>query len=341
MPLLTVDNTGTQLFYLDSGVPYETTGAYTTVFAVHGLGFSSPIFNKIIALAPAANLRFVAINRRGYKRSTPISAAEAETIINGTDEDKSEYLKTRGLELSRFIDIFIRENNTPPISPDGKTGGIAILGWSAGNGVVLSAIANVDSIPEDARSRLGSHLRALIMQEPPSVILGMPSPTGTWSPHMDTSLAEQQTPMYTQWITSYFRHGDLAKRDTNVLSYIVPATFRRPTIYNMSPEEIEGTVDESMSEVPSMISLFVQAHANYRKACFDRKIRELLPRMKVSALCGDATCSFPLAAFWALQDDDKAEGGGFVNFRMILGVNHFMQWDDPDVSLKAYTDALL
>ena len=108
-------------------------------------------------------MRFVAVNRREYKGSTLFSDAEKAVLTNGTDEQKLQWLRDRGNELATFIHTFIRQRNLPPASADGKSGGVALLGWSMGVSTTMATIANVDSFAPDIQLSLGSHLRVHIM----------------------------------------------------------------------------------------------------------------------------------------------------------------------------------
>lgn len=133
--------------------------------------------------------------------------------------------------------------------------------------------------------------------------------------------------MFSQWITSYFQHGDISTRDPDVLSYIVPSIVRAPTIYNMSAAQINEIVDESLNvpiETPYLFNFTSQSYVTYRKALFDPKVRDILPFMKVWALVGEFSCSFSLAAYFSMLDDDEAEGGGRISFNLMTGVNHFV-----------------
>ena len=48
--------------------------------------------------------------------------------------------------------------------------------------------------------------------------LGLPIPPKIWSPLIDNSLPEEaRKPFYMSWITSYFDHGDLSKRDIDAI----------------------------------------------------------------------------------------------------------------------------
>ncbi|TFK51613.1 hypothetical protein OE88DRAFT_1628739 [Heliocybe sulcata] len=336
---LVADASETRFSYTDSGIPPQSS-SYTTIIAIHGMGFTSAIFKRVQALSGQQNVRFVAVNRRGYGGSTPVLESESAILFSGTDDEKASYLNARGLEFAKFIDAFIQQHNPLPISHDGKSGGIALLGWSAGNGLATAAIANVDQLPEGAQKRLGAYIRAYIMQEPPSIAFGLPLPPQLWSPHMDTTIpVELQTPFYTRWITSYFDHRDITSRDPSTLSHILPSARRAPTIYSMSSEDIAEMVDEGPQEMPVMFTTMAQANGIYTKACFDTEIRRMLPKMKVSLLCGDATCSYSITGMWSIEDDDKKNGGGFVHVKSIPGANHFMHWDEPEVSLTAYMEA--
>ncbi|KAI0942664.1 hypothetical protein AcW1_003230 [Taiwanofungus camphoratus] len=346
MPSMIVDQNGTELSYIDSGAPPAPAFAsnYVTIFMVHGSVFTSPVFQKVMSLAPKYGLRIVAINRRDHPGSTPFSPAELQVLASGTDEEKGSFVRARGLELATFTDNFIKQNNLPPISEDGKGGGIALLGWSLGSTVTLACVANIDSLPAEVQSRFKLYLRAHILQEPPSVALGTALPPKSWSPQVDTTIPpEARDPVFTRWITAYFTHGDLSTRDPDVLEYVVPATFRAPSIYNMSAEQITQIVYErvaSTTDLSIMIGLGPHPLATYRKACFDRTIREKVPKMNVWVCTGDVTASFSPPAFWDLQKDNEANGGGLVTFKVIKGVNHFMHWDEPEIAIKNYLEAL-
>ncbi|KAI0368496.1 hypothetical protein BV20DRAFT_969126 [Pilatotrama ljubarskyi] len=295
-------------------------------------------------LANASNIRFVGINRRDYPGSTPFSAEETTVLASGSDDEKAVFLRSRGLEVADFVDRFVVNNNVPALSSDGQKGGFAILGWSLGCAIALAAVANIDALPAASKLPWQSDMRALLLQEAPTVAIGSPIPPKGWSPQLDNSIpAEDRGPLSTQWITSYFKHGDLSTRDLNALTYVVPATFRAPSIFSMTDEQISKIIYEpaaSGSEMLFMVFCAAQISANYKKACFDRSVRRSLPKMKVAAFTGDATLWCSLPAYWVMEEDDKTHGGGLINLKMIHGINHFVHWDDPAVALRVYTEAL-
>ncbi|KAH9934361.1 uncharacterized protein B0H18DRAFT_1115071 [Fomitopsis serialis] len=100
------------------------------------------------------------------------------------------------------------------------------------------------------------------MYEPPSLSLGFPLPPGTWPPQFDASIPEKcHAPFSTQWITSYFDHGNLSTRDTDVL-HIVSSVSHRPSIYTMSDERSGGFVQCKM--IPGMSNLMHTSDINPR-----------------------------------------------------------------------------
>ena len=132
----------------------------------------------------------------------------------------------------------------------------------------------------------------------------------------------------TRWLTSYFAHGDLSTRDLDAVEYVLPSTSRIPTLWNMSSQEIADIVDEGphlVADAPLLLNCYPQAAATYKKGTYSAAARALLPKMKIWELMGDATTAVSLCTFWILQDDDAAHGGGFINFKVIPGHNHFVR----------------
>ncbi len=187
MPSITVDDSGTELAYLDSGVPSTSPESYVTIFALHGIGYgyrefhrAAHIYLPLITLVPGhadiydrlvkfiqdskpPGVRFVAVSRRGYPSSTPYDAAEVGGLPTASDDQKAAFLRARGAELAAFIDKFIQEANLPPVSADGSSGGIALMGWSLGCAFALSVVSHIDTYPQSVQARLGAYLRTLIL----------------------------------------------------------------------------------------------------------------------------------------------------------------------------------
>ncbi|KAF9058902.1 hypothetical protein BDP27DRAFT_1274398 [Rhodocollybia butyracea] len=336
---LKVSPSGAEIAFVDSGVP-PGAKSYTTIFAVHGMGFTHAIFQKIVNVASAQGIRFVAIVRRDYPGSSLFD--EEETAAIGNVQLADEWVKARGQELAHFIADFVQKYSLPPISDDGKTGGITLLSWSLGTYVCMSTLAHVTSLPGNVRDCLTSRLRAFVVHEPPPFSLGYTMPVKDWAPIIDNTIPmEYRFPFWGQWLTSFFEHPESSKRDVELLNYVLPSTDKVPVIFSMSKSEIEEVVygDNFMRELGVVFNFGTQLKANYQKALFDKETRDIFPNMKVSYLTGEWTVSWAYASMWSVQDDAKAFNmEKFIDFKIIKGSNHFVQWEQPEQTLKLYAE---
>ncbi|KAJ6458696.1 hypothetical protein DFH09DRAFT_1115381, partial [Mycena vulgaris] len=297
---LAIDSNGTVLSFTDSGPPENKD--YITVFAVHGIACNGLIFKKVQALARANNIRFVAINRRPYIGSTPYTEAESVTLCTGSETEKAHFIDARGIEFATFVETFVQKYDLPPISPDGKSGGVALLGWSAGNLVTAAALNSL---------------------EPPSVIFGLPAAPLTWSPYVEASVPAKMHPrLATQWLSAYFDHGDLSANGVDAIEYIVPSLRCHPSFYSMSSSEVAEIADESISEFPGMFMRMEQANDVYRRVCYGPECKSLAPLLKTTLIVGEATISFRLTALLSIRADNSALGGD-IRFSLVDGANHF------------------
>ncbi len=120
----------------------------------------------MIDLTPSKGVRFVALNRRHFPGTTPLSPEEfVITQTGGTSDSQREGLvEARGHEIALFIDTFVQKFNLPSIS---SGGGVALLGWSLGATFAPMVISSVNSLPEDVRLRLSQYMRSLILYGTP------------------------------------------------------------------------------------------------------------------------------------------------------------------------------
>ncbi|PPQ93325.1 hypothetical protein CVT25_014454 [Psilocybe cyanescens] len=356
-----VNDSGVELAYTDSG-PVAGSSSYSTIVVIHGLCFSSNIFKRVQAIAANKGVRFIAVSRRNYPGSTAFTSEELEVMTNGSPAKRDEWMKERGHEYGMLIDGLIQKYDLPSVSADGKTGGVILYGWSLGSGEANATIAHADTLPAPVRARLGSYIRSLILHEGPPLVFGLPMPEKDWAPfHVDSVPPELRFPFFAQWVTGYFDHEDLSKRDLNTLSYILPSSARPGTIYNITKEEFGSIVftgKEIAMEGPYMLGFGSQLNAAYRKALFDASYTgELFPKVVVSVLAGDQAPAFGIAALWAIQDEARKQGVDSIKFEMSVGANHFVSislmsyvfaeleggflkihWDEPERALDLYLD---
>jgi hypothetical protein len=169
----------------------------------------------------------------------------------------------------------------------------------------------------------------LSLPEPAPIILGLPTPEQNWAPLIDTSIPEHlRLAAFGQWVTAYFDHGDLSKRDLSTISWVLPATDRIPTIFNIPSvklKEMECYGAEAFTDLPFLFHFENQLKSSYRKTFYDPETIKLFPKMDITILSGDRTGGFGLAALWAVQDDEKVNGGEkHIAFKIINDANHFV-----------------
>ncbi|KAI0028382.1 Alpha/Beta hydrolase protein [Vararia minispora EC-137] len=335
---IVVDPDGTQLSYTDSGAP--STPKYTTIIAVHGLGFNANVFSAVQPAASARAIRFVAVNRRGYGTSTPLAPAELDTVRDGTPDARAQLWRKVGVQLLTFVDAFAQRHALPALSDDREPGGIALVGWSFGNSVTLPAVAGINAVPADVRARLATHLRALILQEPPPS-LDAPLPAQLWLPLYNTQFPDPtKLPLFAQWISAYFDHPDLSARTEAGLEFFVPSLRTPPSIWTR-PDALAPALDvgePAQVDVATAEGMAEQLATAYDAALFDPAIRAALPRMRVRYFVGTRTPAFFIHYFWGVQDKADGFGRGLVDFKIVEGANHFIFWDHPEEAMDLYCE---
>jgi hypothetical protein len=257
-------------------------------------------------------------------------------------------LRTIGAELATFYDLFIQMHGIPIISKDGKSGGIALLGWSSGCTFTLASLAQIASLQADTRARMSCRIRALILegksdyhimiyyhlnlhmflQDTAPHMLGLPEPLPPkiWTePFEDFSVPEDKRfASFTQWASGYFSHGDLGVRSTNVLSY---TDFEASSVSGIDPKIINP---DALTDRPFSGLCQSELREMLHNAVLNKSSRGMLfPQMKVWVIAGERTVPMCIACLWALEDLDKELGGGLVKGRFIKDVNHFVSMVYP------------
>ncbi|KIK62724.1 hypothetical protein GYMLUDRAFT_259998 [Collybiopsis luxurians FD-317 M1] len=359
-------SSNTVLSYLDSGPPNSSSN-YETIILIHGNSFSNAIFKRLMPLCTKFNLRIVAPSRRGFPGSTPFSPSELalfspEEIVQeaASHEMKARFLELRAVEILRFIDGFIQRSSIPPISASSSPspkGGIGLIGWSLGSTFSMAAVAHMDSslVSDEMRNRLGQYLRTHIMLEPSITSLGLPFPPAAWIPFRDPNIPlHAQGPLFCNLVTGYFDYSEeiLSARNVTASSTtIAPSHSRIPTIYNFTQDEYDEIINLTEESTPDLYYSKVlqsQIRDSYLRACYDRKLRfenAGLRNMKtVWEVVGTRSHGMIWPTFWEIENDDLKAGEGekekFVRFKILEGANHFMQWDEPDMTMQAFRECL-
>ena len=120
------------------------------------------IFSRMIPFAAQHNIRLVALNRRDYPGSSPLSSDELIRLDSSDVLIRTAALRTLGGEIGAFLAWFVRTHDLPPVVThvDGRrTGGIVLVAWSLAHTVTCSLLACPGALSETTRSALRTHLR--------------------------------------------------------------------------------------------------------------------------------------------------------------------------------------
>ncbi|KAJ7806830.1 hypothetical protein B0H13DRAFT_1669614 [Mycena leptocephala] len=199
---------GINILYTDSGAP--NTPDYTTIVVLHGTGFNGYSFVRLHEYDHKYNLRIVICNRRDYRGSTKYSNDELADLQAG----RQSFQHLLGLQTAWFLEHFIKHENTPKVTTDGRAGGFILVGWSFGNATTLALLAEADMIPRQLYKILEPHLRSLVLYDPPSLALGYRAPVHDGLPNPlnnpDCTTPDETYEHFEKWVSSYYTHPDIA-----------------------------------------------------------------------------------------------------------------------------------
>jgi len=174
-------------------------------------------------------------------------------------------------------------------------------------------------------------------------MFGFESPAQSWTP-MQISISDRlKYAFFGQWISAYFTHENASSRNPEFLSWIIPATDRIPSIFTISNqsrlESYPTQCFDAAVAAPDIISVHGPnsqqiLHSAYEATFYDPVLVRLFPHMRIHILCGERTAGQCVAAFWAVQDDEKnrRDNGSSmsrtVEYTWATGANHFVSFVD-------------
>ncbi|OCH85431.1 hypothetical protein OBBRIDRAFT_784860 [Obba rivulosa] len=351
MPLATVCDEGTQLFYYDTGPPPDVPN-YTTLVMVHGTIYYSQIFTPMFPYAHKYGVRLIAINQRDYPGSTPYTDEEIADLHSEDPEAQARMIRDRGIELSEFLLWLIKEGmvNKKVETPSGTAGGMTFLAWSSGNIMGFTFFAHLDELPKDSQDLLAEYLRAVVIYDPAPYASGpvMPPLEKLYNPLRDPEVPfEEKGEAFTIWVSAYYAH-DPAMLDnfTNMTldgwlagcaqhPITEPPHHQRPTLKAMTAEELAGCTDVGGATRSHVAILNVNRtvyEANCRHALTNT---DVLPDLRVELVWSDMSPGDVMLGAWNIlriaQDAEKAR---HINVRRMREANHFPHWDQPEEAVK-------
>lgn len=108
-------------------------------------------------------MRLVLVNRREYPGSSPFTEEDLDKLRSEDDTAHVEFAKDRAKEIATFIKAFIDQEAVPRATADGKSGGVALMGWSSGASQTIALLGDADSLPGGLRKSIEPYLRSYII----------------------------------------------------------------------------------------------------------------------------------------------------------------------------------
>ncbi|KAI0690983.1 hypothetical protein BC835DRAFT_1280048 [Cytidiella melzeri] len=344
MPTIPVNKDGAVLYYEDSGAP-EGALDYSTIIITHGLLFHGAVFRPLFAHASAQNLRIVVVNQRDYPGSSLLNEPELARVLSQEPEEQAAALRGQGVELATFIAHFIEAEKVPvPTVVDGKdVGGISFLAWSQGNSVLLSFLSNISLLDAHTSTLLERYMPRYFYADPPSWVLGYPTPPGLTTPiHGPLSVeVSEKAKKFGECVGTYY--NPLEEHDITV-----DALLNRYDMHSATGEAkyLCTTSRIPNSELDALIAPEIFPRAGVALAfasevydeCFQRalcdtegrwshlRVVSIWPNMSVwpctlaGKVMADRMTSPPTK--WKVRRD--------VDRVWIKGANHFFHYEEPD-----------
>ncbi|KAI0089050.1 hypothetical protein BDY19DRAFT_122499 [Irpex rosettiformis] len=343
MPTIPVNDEGAVLYYEDSGAP-QGAKDYSTIFLLHGFIFHGATFRPSFQHALSKNIRMVAINQREYPGSSPLNDHEIANVWSSDPNRQANALREQAVELAVFMARFIDGENIPaPKRVNGQeVGGVSFLAWSQGNGPLLSLLANISQLDNRTNAVLERYMRTVFVYDPPSMILGVPSPPDTVTPIDNPEVPfENKAQEFIDWAAAYWNPLQTPESITTealVNRYDMHKATQDdqylPTSVRLPKNELDAlTSPEILPRVGVALSFHREVYAEcLRRALFDTKGR--WRNLRVVALWPDMTiwpCSLGGRALADMISSPAGKDAVRRDMEMVRinGVNHFYHYAHP------------
>ncbi|KAF9042291.1 hypothetical protein BJ165DRAFT_1529720 [Panaeolus papilionaceus] len=326
-----------QYSYIDSGKPDDP--EYDTIIIIHGHTFHGAVFECLFKPALSRGLRIIAINRRGYPGSTPITKEEID-ILNSSSQDEIHGLaEQHGVNLARVIDRIMLDADLPP----GRN--VTLSAWSLGNYFLVNILATIDALDEGVGERLKARVKGVLMWDAPVHCFGDRGPEGHYVPLYDELIEpEKRGTAFGVWVAAHWRHGDIASHDFKQLEQRIPLEQPPPSIYGISPDKLMVMMNLSLDcQIPDTMllttpNILAVQQRQTQKAFLDPSIKKMWGDLKICHMVGDANCWPVIYGHWCLEDMVRKEvdtSAINMGFKTLEGGNHFVMWEHPDLTLDA------
>ncbi|KAJ3913686.1 hypothetical protein F5877DRAFT_83554 [Lentinula edodes] len=333
MPQGPINNGEKYFHFSDTGAVSDVLN-YTTLFIVHGTSFNSGTFGRLPDIGFKHQMRIVLITRRDYRGSSPYTNEDLALLNAG----KQQFLEDIGKELAHFLAWFAEHHNLPKPSSGHQSGGIALMGWSMGNHVIMSLLGQPHAIEKESYMVLSTYLRHILVYDPPFTSLGYPIPTNGYHPFKDPEFTtlEEKVRNFGIWVSEYYQHPGYHARDLYNLD------FRQhgddPSVKHLTDNERALIVEKSpvdRVDIPLVFKMQAELGEQTQRALFDSELAQnFFPGLPITFLACQSTNWYCVYSFFETERRTKeniAQGhpGRQMAFVELPHANHFVHWDNP------------
>ncbi|KAK0469656.1 uncharacterized protein EV420DRAFT_55064 [Desarmillaria tabescens] len=351
MPTACIDTKGTEYSFTDSG-PVVGSSDYTTLVIYHGTLFNGESFRKLFPLLDTTleNIRLIIISRRSYRGTTKHTDAEIASLAQGS----TEFLEVLAQDVANFLIWVINNLDIPKVGADRKSGGLAIMGWSAATSTTLALLGQPQAIPRESYDKIEPYLRKLIIYDSPLMSFGYDFPPEAYNPFIDqTSFTSPQEWLdhLNTWLSGYYSHPDTSSRALSGLDTTSKRT-NQTTMDTLTDGEkqtfIEVTAAATGADLGATPYPIIHGvvKEQTKRALFDAEIfQDVLPLVTIEYIACLKTNWVCLWAFFETEriyEELVAEGKKIrpAHFIAIKGANHFVHFDAPEEFGAAIAEAL-
>ncbi|KAI9570497.1 hypothetical protein HD554DRAFT_2170104 [Boletus coccyginus] len=322
----------------------------------HGV---AAVFEKLLPLAHAHNLRIVSVYRRGYPPSSGFHNDELVGIgLQKRIEDAEPFLRAQAAEIATFLVNFAMVQGIPLADPDPNdpnVGGIVLIGWSLGGVHVLALLAYLDELQADTQLTLRKYLHTVLSHDANALMLGIPSDvprhdTSLWSETDDRKLFDA----FFDWVTAHYTHKSVTSEDFDDLEFNHPSDIPHSLNDLSYSQRAEYTCPDAVSYAGCDRKLLFCDITTFaaltKRALFDEAHAKKFPNVRVRYMSGGTSSGALIWPLWMLRKyaenppaelyGSDAEKARDVRFITQTEGNHFIFWEDPEQAIRQYTVAI-
>ncbi|CAL1706500.1 unnamed protein product [Somion occarium] len=324
---------------------------YKTIVILHGTLFNCGIFRPIIPFADENASRIILINQRDYRHSTPFNKDELKGLKSGDKDKQDGFVRDRVRELGNFLTWLIVQEDIPANrSGNVDGGGIALVGWSCGNCLILPFLALTEEVMDDNEQKdiLRRYIRSVILYDPANVAMGIavpPAVSGT------TMTYDTFAPI----VSSYCDHDpsliDYLESPTmnkftddeqvyNALAY-TPSSDPNPTSDRI-PSELFSKITEPLEVFDrSMVPTVCLSPELYHNYCIRAIQGGAFPNVRVEVMVCSRTIAVVVFGVYKIQRMllenqilKKMENRRQASFHVWRDFNHCAHWEEPEKFIR-------